>query len=456
MTEINNSNKSIQQKMNMISCQVGYGKDKIDLNIPKRNFLGFFTPISQNKINTDIEGALINALENPIGKKLDDVVNNKKVCILIEDGTRASSQKIVVKVIMPYLKPAKKLCFIITTGSHNPNTEENKEIAEALKSSIHNNGIENYEIIIHDCFNHEFINLGKTSFGTDVIINKKAHGCNVYFTISDLKTHYFAGYSNPIKNFLPGICAYDTVEQNHSLALKDKSTFLRHPLHPDPSRRSQPVAEDMLEATRLITKNAETYTLNMITLKNAILWAEAGDFDIVTSNGLKKVDEIAAFTINKKADYLIVSAGGYPFDGSLYDSQRALELTKNAVKDGGEILFLANCGVGNGIAPNEKAKEFFYNALSEPLDIVLKTIENEYVLYSHKAFKFAKLLKKVKIWIKSSLNSEIVEKIHLISINDPQKVIDNWVKNDPNAQIYVCDKGSKLAIFYNNNIDDNS
>ncbi|MHA1250683.1 MAG: nickel-dependent lactate racemase [Candidatus Helarchaeota archaeon] len=428
--------------------ELGYGKDKIKLKIPTENFKNLFSPKQPENTRTDIANVLTEALENPKGKRLDKIVENKKVCVLIEDGTRASSQKTIAKVIMPYLKGASFVIFIIATGSHDTDTPENQEIINALKTNASNEGLKNFEIMIHDCFNHEYISLGTTSFGTEVIINKKAYNYDVYFTISDLKTHYFAGYSNPVKNFLPGICAYKTIEQNHSLALKDDSTFLRHPYHVDPNKRTQSVAQDMVEAMNIITKNAETYTLNMITLKDKILWAGAGNFEEITREGILKVDEIAAFKIDEKADYIIVSAGGYPFDGSLYDSQRALELTKNAIKDGGEILFLAECRMGDGIAPNEKAKEFFYNALSKPLDEVLKDIEKDYVLYSHKAFKFAKLLKKVKIWIKSSLSPDIVKKIHLNPINDPQSLIDNWIEQNPEARIYAFDKGSKLAIIY--------
>ncbi|MHA1269082.1 MAG: lactate racemase domain-containing protein [Candidatus Helarchaeota archaeon] len=451
MTKANQNKHGIKEDSDNIIVNVGYGKGNLELTIPKNNFKDFFTPKQPENTRDDIENVLKEALENPKGKMLNNLVKDKIVCVLLEDGTRASSQKIIVNVIMPYLISAKELRIFITTGSHDPDTSENQEIFRAIEDSIKKNQINNYEIIIHDCFIHEFTNIGKTSFGTDVFINKKAANCDVYFTISDLKTHYFAGYSNPVKNFLPGICAYKTIEQNHSLALKEDSTFLRHPLHPDSSRQTQPVSEDMVEAMNLITKGAETYTLNMITLKNKILWAAAGEFSIVTSEGFEKVDEIGAFTVNEKSDYIVVSAGGYPFDGSLYDSQRALELTKNAVKDGGEILFLAECGMGDGIAPNEKAKEFFYNALSKPIDVVLKDIEKDYVLYSHKAFKFAKMLKNTKIWIKSGLDNSIVEKIHLQPINDPQFLINKWVKENPNCKISVFDKGSKLAIFYNKN-----
>ena len=77
--------------------------------------------------------------------------------------------------------------------------------------------------------------VGRTSRGTQVLVNVLADEADVFLVVSDVKVHYFAGYSNPVKNFLPGISAFRTVEQNHSLALLEESTHGLHPWHPDPS-----------------------------------------------------------------------------------------------------------------------------------------------------------------------------------------------------------------------------
>ncbi len=431
----------------MVEFELNYGKNMTKFLIPKKNFGGLTEPKELSPKDVDNKKMVNDALNKPHGPKLNDLIKNKKVCLLLEDGTRKGKQELVIDICSERLKPAKKILYVLTTGSHDPDTKENETIVDYIKKAVAKHEISNSEILIHDCFNHEYADVGTTSFGTKVLMNKKTQGYDVYFVVSDMKTHYFAGYSNPIKNFLPGICAYDTIEKNHALALDDLSTFCRHPFHPDPDKKKQPLADDMLEAVHLMTKNSKIFVLGMISLKDKIIWCESGDLETVTTNGIKKVNEIGSFTLDKKSDFIIVSAGGYPYDGSLYDSQRALELTKNSLKEGGEILFLAECGIGDGIAPNEKAKEHFYDELTKPVDKVLKGIEKEYKLYTHKAYKFAKLLKTSKIWIKTGLNDEIVEKIHLISIENPQEIIDNWIKQKPDAKISAFNHGSKLAIY---------
>jgi len=140
-----------------------------------------------------------------------------------------------------------------------------------------------------------------------------------------------------------------------------------------------------------------------------------------------------------------VSPGGYPQDKSLYHAQRAMELTKNAVKDDGEVLFIAECR--DGIAP-ETAIENFYNRLTAPLDDVINSISSKYHLYEHKAYKFAELMKRVsKIKMYTELDQQTVESVHMEKVVNVQQVIDEWIADNPSVRILVLDKGNKLAVY---------
>ena len=128
-----------------------------------------------------------------------------------------------------------------------------------------------------------------------------------------------------------------------------------------------------------------------------------------------------------------------------YHAQRAIELTKNAVIDDGEILFLAECR--DGVAP-ESAIANFYNKLTAPLDEVIESISGKYHLYEHKAFKFAELLKRIsKIRMYTELDEKTVKNAHLEKVNDPQGVIDEWIAEDPSVKIMVLDKSNKIAVY---------
>jgi nickel-dependent lactate racemase len=178
--------------------------------------------------------------------------------------------------------------------------------------------------------------------------------------------------------------------------------------------------------------------------RHAISWAGAGWLEGVVAKGIAAVDAAMSLAV-PPARRVVVSCGGYPNDETLYTAQRALELTRAAYAPGAEVLFLAECR--HGIAGTETAKRNFYDRLTAPLPEVLRTIEEEYLLYAHKAYKLATLLQETRrVWLHSSLPSEAVEAAHLAPAPEPQRVLDAWLAEAPEEGILVFDKANKLAI----------
>ncbi|MHA2118939.1 MAG: lactate racemase domain-containing protein [Candidatus Thorarchaeota archaeon] len=428
---------------NLMKIDLAYGDSKIEFDIPDENFAGRIIP-KQVSATSDVEGELARVLANPHGPHLDELVRSRTVCVLVEDHTRDAHHRELVSSIIPLLTDANLVQFIITTGSHEVNHPANLEIVDMIRRVAEDGGLSSFDIHINDCQSEDVVDLGVTSRGTPLIANALAVGHDVYVSLTDMKAHYFAGYSNGLKNFLPGVCAFKTIEANHSMSVNPKATFGRHPYHPNPSRRDNPLADDMREAMEMMTKNAKVFTLSVISSGRKLVWAEAGRLEPVIARGIEVLDETASFTVDS-VPRIIVSPGGYPQDKSLYHAQRGLELTKNAVAADGEVLLVAECR--DGVAP-PKATENFFNKLKAPLDEVIASITGKYHLYEHKAFKFAELLKRVRsVKMYTTLDKETIESAHLEKIDDIQEVIDNWIVEDPKTKILVLDKGNKLAIY---------
>jgi len=422
---------------------LAYGREKIELDIPKKNLADIIEPRNPETI-ANVEEELNRVLDNPHGPMLEDLSRGKSVCVLVEDHTRDEPHWELLSTVVPRLRDATTVQFIITTGSHEVKHTGNLEIVEMIHRAARSAKLENYDVVINDCQSEDVTDLGTTSRGTPVIINDAAVGHELFVPLADMKAHYFAGYSNALKDFLPGICAFASIEANHSMALDVNSTFGRHPYHPIEDRRNNPLADDMREAFEMITKDARVFTLSVISAGEEIAWANAGEVKPVIASGIEVLDETTSFTI-KPTPKIVVSPGGYPQDKSLYHAQRGLELTKNAVSDGGEILFLAECR--DGIGPGS-AIENFYNKLTMPLDQVIDSISDEYKLYQHKAYKFAQLLKRVSsIDMYTDLEKDDVEAAHLNKVFNPQETIDRWLEEDPDVIITVLDKANKIAVY---------
>jgi nickel-dependent lactate racemase len=426
-----------------MQVELHYGKGIITLQIPQENVSDIIRPW-QDEGNTGNVTLVSQALAC---RQKDDFVEEaagKCLCVLLTDGTRDMPFNDIFEQLFSALGSSSMVRFLICTGTHNAETAENSRIKKQIKAAATKTGLCDFEIHVHDCQRDRFIHAGRTSRGTEVMFNAKADDARIFLALSDIKCHYFAGYSNPIKNFVPGICEFGTAEQNHSLALDDKSTFALHPWHKDENRKDNPLAEDQLEGMRLIVKDRPVYALVTISSSGRIQWVRFGPAEEVSGEAFGIVDKMNTHTV-RPVERLIVSPGGLPNDVDLYNAQRALELTKNAVKDGGEILFLSACPNGVGA---ERTMENFYNRLTAPIDEILKTAESEYKLFSHKAYKLAQLIKRLRrIRLFSEIPDEVIEAAHLQPAHEPQSVVDNWLAENPDTKITVVDGANKVALY---------
>jgi nickel-dependent lactate racemase len=420
-----------------------YGNEQIALKIPQTNIERIIRPW-QESADTDNEAVIRQALTNSDAENFKQKVQRNRICVLTDDGTRNEPFEDTFGELFKLLRTCSSVQFLICTGTHDADTDENNSIKTQIEIAARKAGIADFQISTHDCDTDSFINAGCTSRGTEVLYNEIAETADLFLVLSDLKVHYFSGYSNPIKNLLPGICAFKTTEQNHSLALDENSTFGRHPWHLDKNRITNPVAEDQLEGMRLIVKDRPVFALITITTSGKINWAGFGPVQNVTAKAFNIADEKNTHTV-KPTDKLIISPGGLPNDISLYIAQRALELSKNAVNDGGEILFLAACPDGVG---EKKTIENFYNRLTAPIDEVLESISGDYKLFSHKPYKFAQLIKRLRrIWVYSQIPADIIEAAHLFPTKDPQKVVDDWLAENPKTKITLVEGANKIALY---------
>jgi nickel-dependent lactate racemase len=425
----------------MAKYEIPYHKRILSLEIPEENVL-FSSASAELSAETDNQLILRDALES---FHLDKFVERRSVCLIVEDATRDVPLADLLISISSSLSRAESVSVLLATGTHDGEITANYLIVDRIKKVAADSKWPLNKIHIHNCHRDSMIHAGRTeTLRNDIYVNAVIESAEIFVTLSDMKNHYFAGYSNALKNFIPGLCAYDTIERNHALAFDEKATFGHHPLHPDSRRRDNPLALDMWEGYQLIVRNRPVYVLATISQKNRILWSAAGSLPGVVMEGIRKVDALMSIQI-KPADYLIVSCGGYPNDESLYSAQRALELNKNAVKAGGELLFLAACS--EGIGP-QKSVTNFYEPLTEGIEHIFKTYGKKYIMYAHKTYKFAQLIQRLnKIYVRSELEDKQIIDIHLNPVKDAQAVIDRWLRVKSDASINIITQGNKVAVY---------
>lgn len=433
-----------------MNIKLHYGPDFVSFSVPESRIANIIKPW-KNPLVSDNKDVIKDSISNPYSQNIARDFSGKKLCILLPDYTRDIPVYEILSELQTLIKKSSFVKFIICTGTHDPEAEGNKKIVDSITAMCKNINPDSFDVFLHDCRASFFTSLGKTSRGTEIVYNNIIDDCELFLVLSDVKFHYFAGYSNPVKYFVPGIGSFSTVEANHSLALDERSTFGVHPWHSNPARQDNPVARDQLECMERILAGRKVLAFVTISSSGKIQWAGLGDAKTVTRQAFDITDKSNMKNI-LPVKYLIVSPGGTPNDIDLYISQRALELTKQAVLEKGEVLFISACpnGIGSKIT-----LENFYQPLCQPLDKIFELANADYRLFSHKPYKFAEMIKRLsKIWVYSEMEPKLIKDAHLYPTDNIQDIVDKWVETDPEAQITIVDGANKIAL-YNDQIANN-
>lgn len=433
-----------------MECSLKHGSGRQTFSVPDERFAGchdvttIAERLEEESAPRASDGELLEgALDELERAGLGAATAGKRVGLLLADGSRKPPGEAVWEPLLAALERAAALDVFMCTGTHDGESPENAALARRLRALLDRLRV-GARLVVHDSRRGPFDDLGLTSRGTRIELNPALGACDAFLALSDFKPHYFAGYSNPAKYYLPGLASLEAVRGNHSWALDGRSAAGVHPWHPDASRRDNPVAADMVEALETFAVGRPHFALATVSGSDSLQWAGGGATAEVSARAMLAADRFTTLEV-EPTRYLVVSNGGAPYDESLYAAQRALELTRGAVLEGGEVLWLAECT--NGLGPG-KSRENFVDPLARPLEEVLRIDREGYVLYSHKAWKFADYLStKRAVYLASNLPAAEVERIHLVPASDPRAVVDRWVAEAGDGdRIRFVDDASRLLV----------
>jgi nickel-dependent lactate racemase len=152
--------------------------------------------------------------------------------------------------------------------------------------------------------------------------------------------------------------------------------------------------------------------------KKEIINAVAGHHKEAHREGCKYLDRLYKVKIDKLADIVIVSPGGFPKDINVYQAQKALDNAKHAVKEDGIIIWVASCNEGLG----EDVFERWINEADSP-EALIDRVRTNFELGGHKAAAIAMVLQKARVFLVSDLDKDYVRNAFL----EPYDTLDEAV-----------------------------
>ncbi len=410
--------------MRTMDFTLGFYKDTTKASISDKNLLGILKP---NILKTDIYEAeeIKKAILKPIGTKpLNEVVKPKeKVVIITSDITRPMPSKLVLPEVINQLLSAEvelqDITIVFALGSHRKHTAQ--EMKYLVGDKIYGQ-INCIDSDIDDC-----VHLGTTSYGTPVDIFRPVVQADRRICIGNIEYHYFAGYSGGVKAIMPGVSSRATIQANHSrMVMQEARTG---------NLQGNPVRKDIDEVADFVPID---FIVNVVLdEKKNIIKVGAGHHIEAHREGCQFLDQIYKVKIAKKADIVVVSAGGYPKDINLYQAQKALDNAKHAVKKGGIIILVASCKEGLG----EKVFERWILNATTPESMVDK-IQKEFELGGHKAAAIGMVLGDIKIFLVSHLEDGFVRKIFMEPFRNVEQALNEAFRQlGSDAKVFVMPYG---------------
>ena len=384
----------------------GFGKGIQTVECPKENLLAELhaNPMTHERTG---EEAVRYALGHPIGAPLlrEFAKGHRRIVIITSDISRPMPSWQVLPAVLEELFAAgiakEQITLVFALGSHRHHTEEERR---------HLAGDAVYEQIrCVDSDPEDTVRMGVSSRGTPVDITRAVAEADFRICLGNIEFHYFAGYSGGAKAIMPGVSTPAAIQCNHSRMVSPDARAGK--------LAGNPIREDIEEAAAICGVD---YIVNVVLSEHKeIVFAVAGDLTAAHRVGCEYLNRLYLKPIPERADIVLVSQGGAPKDANLYQTQKALDNAKLAVKKGGTIILIGACPEGLGSA---KFEQWMMEA-EKPEDMILRVREH-FELGGHKAAAIAMVLQNASIDLVSEMDPDLVRRIFMNPRGSAQEAFD--------------------------------
>ena len=305
----------------------------------------------------DAVGALMHAIRSSATPdkipSLDQIVNKRYkgglVSIIVDDHTRTNYHtKMLMPALVEYLLAQgvsrDKLKFVIATGTHRAPLDKEypgifgEKLWPAYKDCV----------VVHSD-KKGLAKVGTLEDGAVVEVNETAFNSEIVLPLNDLEFHYFAGIAGGPKQICPGISGADIIRTEHlkmfgKLGFADKVESGSADGNPVFEYKRKVVGKFQDEMRK---KGSWVYAITVVLDPAQKLVSMAGgDLFETHRRAWEALSKVYVCKVKQPADIVIISARQTGIN--LYQSGKAYNAAKKAVKRGGKILLLSECKDGFG------------------------------------------------------------------------------------------------------------
>ncbi|MFH1761297.1 MAG: nickel-dependent lactate racemase, partial [bacterium] len=386
---------------------------QIRISLPTERIADILKP---NKVNISYrENELEKAVKNPVNSPdIENFLGNtRKILIIVNDTTRPTPTALILDCIFPFIKD-REITILVATGIHEPTSDEQNKI---ILGKYYN--LFSQRLICHNSKRSRMRDIGYSKNNTHLLINELVFEYEKIIVTGSVEPHYFAGYTGGRKAFMPGVAAYESIEQNHMFAMRPKSRLL--------ALDGNPVHDDMVDALNVVKNHCKIFSImTVLDEKHSIYAAAAGCLEGAFKTAVSRCQDVYCVKCRDKAD-VVVAICTYPMDANLYQSQKALESGKLILKKNGIIILVSQCG--HGIGEGEFANILRSSSCAHE---IIDKFESNYILGAHKAVRIAELSTWANIWCVTNLPGNDLHGLFMTPKQNLQRTVDEALHKSGN------------------------
>lgn len=287
----------------------------------------------------DVPAALRAALERPIG--CDPLgrgdLEGRKIALAVDDISRPTPTHRFFPLVLEHLLSngarREDLVVVNALGVHRPMTAA--EVDTKLGAGTH----DGVRWVNHDAFDlREQVQLGRTSRGTDVALNRHLAEADLIVCLGAVEPHLLLGFGGGLKMIVPGLAHHRTIAQNHMQGVSAaRFNYV--------GEETSPMRLDLEEAALMLRRRI--FAVNVVMNDRLELCRfVCGDPVLAHREGVRSVREIAAQEVGEPADVVIVASN--PMNADLRQGMKCIGNVQRSVKEGGLVVALLECRHGIG------------------------------------------------------------------------------------------------------------
>ncbi len=404
--------------------EIKYFKDYVSFHVDDSHPVKELLPNHVEELESE-EAEIRRALAHPIDSEpLSRIVKpGEKVVIVTSDVTRPVPSWLLVPAVLEELEaagiPDEDITVVFGLGSHRHHTDEERMRLvgeEAYKK------VKCIDSDPTDC-----IHMGTCTNGTSVDIFRVVAEADRRILLGNVEYHYFAGYSGGMKAIMPGVASVASIQSNHKNMIRPGAYA--------GNLTGNPVRDDIEEVA---TYCPADFILNVVLDDHKkVAYAAAGHPVAAHRKACHFLDSLYKVEIDKPADVVIVSTGGYPKDINLYQAQKSIDNAKHAVKKGGIMIVSAACPEGYGSTTFGRWIETY-----DTPEKRIAAIHEYFELGGHKSAALALVQQNCTIYLVTDMDDALVTRANMVPFHNLQEAVDAAMKEmGDQASCYIIPIG---------------